>query len=112
MSLPGSLVQRRVEQTDRAEHADAFAHRSERMKARHPEQFAIVSGSVDERKDRSVPPHNNRIGLVENARPTEEFLARGSVLHRARLVNVDKGWRSHGLTFAANLEGGHLRLLS
>jgi hypothetical protein len=112
VSLPGSLVERCVEQTDRAEHADAFAHCAERVNARDPEQFAIVVGRVDERKDRSVPPHNNRIGLVENPRPTEEFLARGSVLHRGRLVNIDKGWRSHGLSFAVNLEGGHRRPLS
>jgi hypothetical protein len=110
--LPVGLIQRRIEEANGAEDADAFAHGAERVLARRQEQFAIVVCSLDERKDGSVPAHDNWIGLVEDPRPTEEFLARASVLGEARLVNVADGSRSNGLSFAASFKGGHVRLLS
>jgi len=110
--LPAGLVQRRIEEANGAEHADAFAHGAERVAARRQEHFAIVVCSLDERKDGSMPAHDNWIGLVEDPRPTEKLLARASVLGEARLVNVDDGSRSNGLSFAASLKGGHVRLLS
>jgi len=53
VSLPVGLIQRRIEEANGAEDADAFAHGAERVLARRQEQFAIVVCSLDERKDGS-----------------------------------------------------------